>query len=213
MTLFARRFALLFFACALVAGPFRLMVFAAQGPEASIAMLQKAVSTHDLALTERYLDIDGVTAKAMDVLLADDAAIKALNSDALAVGLTLAVSGGANTVAVFKDFLQGEARVYVRHGVVSGAFAGNLVEGASTYGGLFKKAFRGKGKDKIVFGPAKEMKREGESALVATTLAQGVKNHAYPLELRLERQDGVWRVVELTNARELIQQAVSKDAK
>lgn len=213
MFLFARRFFLLPFVCLLVAGPFCFASSAAKSPEASISMLQKAVNTRDMALAEQYLDIDGVTAKAVDVIASDPAALQALGNDIVAATLALAMGGNEKANPLLKNLLQNEAREYVRHGVVSGAFAGTVAEGASTYGGLFKKAFRGGEKNKIVFGPATVRKRDGPIALVATNLAQGTKGRVYPLELRLEERDGVWRVVELANIQDFIQKSVKKDPK
>jgi len=213
VSLFARRFAMLFLASLFVVGPFGFAASVAQRPETSIAMLQKAINARDLALAEQYLDIDGVITKIIDILLTEEDVAKSLNNGALTIGLALAISSDANTAAAFKEFLQSEAREYVRHGVVSGAFSGALVKNASTYGGLIKKTFRGKEKDKIAFGPASVLSRKVESAMVTTTLTRGDNGRAYPLKLRLERQSGVWRVVELINTRDIIQKAIKKDAK
>jgi len=213
VSLFARRFAVLFFTCLFVAEPLGFAASVAQKPEASIAMLQQAINTRDLDLAEQYLDIDGVITKIIDILLTEEDVAKSLNNGVLTIGLALAISADANTAAAFKEFLQSEAHEYVRHGVVSGAFSGTLSKDASTYGGLIKKAFRGKGKDNIAFGPANVLSREGESALVTTTLTRGDKGRAYSLKLRIERQSGVWRVVELINTRDIIQKAIKKDAK
>ena len=213
MPLFSPCFVAAFFLWTLAAGLLPPAAVAAQGPEASVAMLQKAVDTRDMALAERYLDIDGITAKAVDVLVADPALLQSLGNKAIAIAVALAAAGNEKANPVLKELLQSEAREYVRNGVVSGIFAGNVVEGASTYAGLFKKAFRGGKKNTIAFGPAKVLKQEGGSALVATMLAQGVKGRAYPLELRLERRGDVWRVVELANAKDFVQKAMKKDAK
>ena len=185
----------------------------AAGPEDSIRMLQQAMDTRDMALVEKYLDLDGTVVKAVDVIITDQDVLRQAGQASFALGAMLAMGSDEKTVPVLRDLMQTEVREYIRHGVVSGAFAGKPQEGASTYNGIFGKAFRGGVKDKKQFGPAKIKKREKETAIVATSLAYGTKGKSYPLELRLERQQGVWRVVEIANAAELALKSRQKGSK
>ena len=186
-------------------------VHAAPGPVESIAMLQKGVDTRDLALVEKYLDSDGTVVKAVDVIVTDKDILRQAGQASFAIAAILAMGSDEKMVPVLRDLMKSEAREYIRHGVVSGAFAGAPQEGVSTYGGIFGKVFRGGNKDRKKFGPATLKTSGKETAVVATTLADGAKGRTYPLELRLERQQGIWRVVEIVNVSQLVLKAKEKE--
>lgn len=170
--------------------------FAAVGPGDSVRMLQKGIDTKDMALVGKYLDVDAVVSRAVDNLLADEDVLReAVKNPAIAMVIALGGNAGANDAV--RAVLVAEAREYVTYGVVSGAFAGSPEKSASNYQSLFGKVFRGEGKDRKRFGPSTVKSQDKKSAVVSTTLFEGVRERAYPLELRMEKQDGVWRVVAL----------------
>lgn len=171
---------------------------AAPGPAESIRMLQQGIDNKDLALVEKYLDIDSVVGKAMDHLLADQEILQEAGKNP-AIAIVLALGGNAGSNEALRSLLTSEARSYVSHGVSSGAFAGKPGKNASAYQSLFGKVFRGGEKDRKRFGPASVQSRSENTAVVATTLMDGVQQRLYPLELQLENQKGVWRVVGLSN--------------
>lgn len=200
--------AALFALCFALSWPGCFAAQAAPGPEETIPLLQQGIDTKNLALVEKHLDIDGVVAKGLEQLLADPEVVtEVAKNPAVAVMLAL---GGEEANAALHTLLLTETREYITHGVVSGAFAGTPDKTAAPYRGLFRKAFKGGEKDKKVFGPAKVSQREKNASLVTTTLADGTKGRVYPLTLRLQRQAGVWRVVELRNLPEFINAAKRK---
>lgn len=196
--------AALFVICCSLCGPACFAAHAAAGPETAIRMLQQGINAKDLALVEKHLDIDSVVATGLQQMLADPKVTDEIAKDP-AVAMMLALGGGSANEALH-TLLVTEAREYVAHGVVSGAFAGKPDKNAAPYRGFFRNAFRGGEKDKKVFGPAKLSPRANAS-LVTTTLADGVKGRVYPLTLRVQRQAGVWRVVELCNMADFIRAA------
>jgi hypothetical protein len=168
------------------------------GPAESIRMLQKGIDDKDLDLVEKYVDIDAMVGKAVDQLLADEEILQEAGKNP-AIAMIFALGGNAGANDALRSLLSAEARGYVNHGVTSGAFAGEPEKNASTYQSLFGKVFRGGEKDRKRFGPASVKSRNKNTAVVATTLVDGVKQRVYPLELQLENQNGVWRVVGLNN--------------
>lgn len=166
-------------------------------PAGSVAMLQKAIDTNDMALAEQYMDIDGVIAKGIESVIVDE---NIMREGAKHPAINMALALGPKTGnEILRALLSSEAREYVRHGIVSGAFAGNPRADAPPYRGIFPKAFRGGDKDKRSFGAASVTMRSGDTAHVRTTLVEGRKNAVHPLDLVMQKRDGVWRVVEVAN--------------
>ncbi|CAK7001809.1 MAG: hypothetical protein DELT_00060 [Desulfovibrio sp.] len=174
---------------------------AVTGPAETIAMLQKAIDTNDIALAEKYLDIDAVLAKGVENIAVDETLLRESNHPAINMALALGPHAGSE---ILRTLLAAEAREYLRHGVVSGAFAGNPKADAPPYKGIFPKAFRGGDKDKRSFGKTTVTKTTGDTAYLKASIIQGRKNKTLPLELVARKQDGVWRIVEVANAAELV---------
>ncbi len=185
---------------------------AGSGPVSAIAALQKAIDTRDTNLMDRHMDLDAVIGKAADAVLNDTEAVRLAEESSPAVALMLASLGSdARTRAVARQLLASETRQFVRYGVSSGAFAGELKKGPHAGAGLLASLLRGGAKDKKSFGPATVRKDTGNEAVVATSLADASGRRAYPLELALRRAGGVWKVTEITNIQTLIR-LVATDA-
>ncbi|MDR3074382.1 MAG: hypothetical protein LBV01_06655 [Deltaproteobacteria bacterium] len=174
-------------------------------------MLQAAIDACDMARVAACLDVDAVVDKGVKAAMKDEAAMREANKFP-AVALALALGASSGSTEVLCGLFSSEVKEYVRHGVVSGAFAGKPREGASVYGGMFGKVFRGGDKDRRVFGPATVKSRSGATARIATSLAEGRKARVYPLELVARREKGVWRIVEVANIAELIALGMKKEA-
>lgn len=168
------------------------------GPEESIRMLQKGIDDKDIDLVQKYLDIDSLVGKAVDQLLANEDVLQEAGKNP-AIAMVLALGGNPGANEALRSLLAGEAREYVSHGVTTGAFAGAPDKNAAGYQSIFGKVFRGGEKDKKHFGPASVKSRDKTTAVVSTTLVDGVKKKSYPLDLKLEKQQDVWRVVGLAN--------------
>lgn len=185
----------------LLCASFPFQALAEQGPGESVAMLQKGIDTNDMALVEKYLDIDTVIEKGVESIVVDENVLReAANYPAINMALAL---GPATGNEILRSILGAEAREYVRHGVVSGAFSGKPVAGAPVYKGIFGKAFKGGDKDKRTFGKAAVTKTAGDTAYVKTSLTDGRKKKTYPVDLVMRKQKGVWRITEVSNTAEL----------
>lgn len=194
-------FTAVFAASLLLCGAPAFVAEAKEDPAASVGMLQKAIETNDMPLVEKYLDIDAVLEKGVEsVVINDDVLREAEKYPAINMALALGANMGND---VLLTLLGAEAHEYVRHGVVSGAFAGKPASGAPPYRGMFAKAFKGGDKDKRTFGIASVTKSTGDTAHVKTTLVGGRKNKTVPLDLVVRKQNGVWRIVEVANAAQL----------
>ena len=196
--------AVCFFVCGV-----QFAAVAAAGPESSVIMLQKGIDTKDLAMVETYLDVDGVVAKAVETVINDEDVLRAIEKKSFPIAAILAMGNADQTAPMLRDFLASEVKEYIRHGVVSGAFAGKPEEGVSIYQGVFRKAFRGGEKNKIVFrNPV--VKKSDKTGTVSCFMASGKKGREYPLELLAVPEGKGWRIVELRNAAGLVKQAMEK---
>jgi hypothetical protein len=174
---------------------------AGEGPAESVAMLQKGIDTNDMALVEKYLDVNTAIEKGVESITMDEHVLReAANYPAINMALALEPATGNE---ILRNILCAEAREYLRYGVVSGAFADSPKEGASPYKGLFGKAFKGGKKDKRTFGNATVTKTTGDTAYVKTSLTDGRKKRKYPLDLVVRKQKDVWRITEVSNVAEL----------
>ena len=181
--------------------------FAAATPEGTVPLLQKAIDGSDAALLEKHMDLDSVINKATDFVLADPTALKAAQQTPAVALLIAGMGSDPKAKAVLKKILVQETRGFVTQGVSTGAFAGKKASGKSKDGGLLSPLFADASKGRKEFGPAKLLERKGGSAKVATSLYDAGAKERYPLELRLEEQQGVWRVIEVMNIKQLITMA------
>lgn len=173
------------------------------GPAQTVTMIQRGIDAADLAMVERYLDIDAVAAKAASVAVTDENTLREAGKEpAVAALIALGAATGANDA--IRDMLAAEAAEYVRHGVTSGAFAGSPKQDAPPYRGIFSKAFRGGAKDKQTFGPATVTSQNQDTARVVTSLRSGPKGTPQSLDLLLEKRNGVWRVMKVVNLPEIL---------
>ncbi len=178
-----------------------------KSPAQAVAMLQKAVDTKDTTLMDRHIDLDSVIGKAADAVLADTGAVRRAQESSPTVAVILAGLGSdERTRGVVRQLLVAETTQFVRYGVSSGAFAGTAPKGSHPGAGLFSSLLRGGIKDKKTFGPVILRKETGDEALIDSSLDDAAGGRSYPLELRLRRQDGVWRITEIANIHTLIGQ-------
>ncbi len=197
-----------FFLCTTILAALLLLPAApalAAAPEAAIPQLQKAIDGSDAALLEKHMDVRAVVDKGVDAVLADPAAMKAAQQTP-AVALLLAGMGAdPSAKAMIKNVLAQETREFVLNGVSSGAFAGKKPSKKGT--GLLSPLFADASKGRKEFGPARLVERKGPSATVATSLYDYEAKERYPLELRLLEEQGVWRVKEVLNVKQLVTMA------
>ena len=180
--------------------------FAASSPEESIHRLQEGVDNAETERVLSYLDIDQVVGRALDAALKHEEVLR-ITKQYPPLAFALSLGGGLGT-GVIQDFLTAEVKQFVLYGVSSGAFAGRPHSGKPKPGGLMDGLLRGGAKDRKIFGEAITRHREGDTALVSTSLFDAGSGETYPLELKLERQNTLWRVMEITN----IQQHINRVA-
>ena len=206
---FAALCTLLFPALCLVLFPLSGLA-AEPGPAGAIQALQSAITTRDVALMERHINLDKVIGSAVDAVLADSNAIKQAEQTSPAVALVLAGMGSDERVkTVARHLLNTEMKQFVRYGVSSGTFAGTAKAGPHPGAGLFSSLLRGGAGDKKSFGSATVRNQTADTAQVTTSLADATSGETYPLDLALQKQDGVWRVTEITNIHALIKRTVA----
>lgn len=173
----------------------------AASPVDAFTQIQKGIDTKNAALVEKHLDLNAVISHGIDNAVKNPEVVR-LASEYPPVAIMMAL-GGADSSA-FKQFIGTEVRKFVDHGVASGAFAGKPDKNAGRFNGLLAALFRGGAGDQKVFRNAKTLKQSGKKALVAVKLFDASNGETYPLEMGLEQQKGVWRVVEISNIASLI---------
>ena len=188
----------------LLASPAAMAAMTAAGPETSIARLQQAIDTRDVALLEKYMDIDSVVSKAVAAAITDPAAMQAASrTPALALALA-GLQGSPETRAAVSQLLTGETSSFIRAGISTGAFAGHKVpKDQRRSAGLLSPLLAGASKARKTFGPSKVMEHSTNQALVSTSIYDDGSEERYPLTLRLTRNSDSWRVVEVVNLHEL----------
>lgn len=188
-------------ACLPFTASFSFAAAQTKGPAESVNMLREAVAANDFALAEKYADIDAIIKKGVERVIVDEKILREASKNP-AVDMALALGPGAGN-EVLRALLAAEAREYIRHGIVSGAFAGKPRPDVPAYGGLFPEAFRGGDNDRVTFGNATTTRITGDTAHVKTSLTRGRNARVYPLELVVRKREGIWRIEEVSNAAEL----------
>ena len=186
----------------------------AAGPLDSLASIQKGIDGCDSDAVTRVLDIPAVVSAASDALvdaLQQQAADGNLGDSNLAMVLAFAgVAKESGQAAMINQLLVSEVRGFVVSGVNGGYFAGSpngsiKPSRASLASALDKMP---QGRRQII--PGAVLSQENGRATVSGTFVDP-KAGRLPLELVMEEQGGVWRVVEIANARSLFQEAARKN--
>jgi hypothetical protein len=176
-------------------------------PQETVSLLQKAIDGKDSALLEHYMDVNGVASKAADFVLNDPQALQAAAKTPAVALLIAGMGSDARAKDLVRALLASEAGSFVRQGVASGAFAGEARAATQRGSGPLSPLFADASRGRKEFGPARLLERGGKTARVSTSLYDAGTKQRYPLELRLEEQRGVWRVMEVLNVRELTARA------
>lgn len=97
---------------------------AADSPQACLESVAQAIAEGDMAAFEQHVDVDGILTTVVDKLFVE--ARRPENAGKLPPMLNIMFSGAAlaDGGGRVRKMLRGEARAFLRNGIVSGAFAG-----------------------------------------------------------------------------------------
>ncbi|WP_426489808.1 DUF2939 domain-containing protein [Hymenobacter sp. 102] len=166
------------------------------GPEYSLMQAYKAVSDHDAAAFERYVDVNSVTSNLVDQVADQSAALGALNPGGFAL---------KGALRLLKPQLAQAARQEIKHYVETGAappagagprplvnvsvlgLAGKVVGEGSTFKGV------------------KYSREEGEQAFIGLEFTQPRYDTTLVLEVKMQDRGDHWQATEISNTGEILQ--------
>lgn len=182
----------------------------AEQPEDVPQQLQRAIDTNDWSAAKPHLDTQALVGGFINDSL-DELNQAAMEGDfkvsgPLAFALASLNSGNAATKQAGITFLSTEINKFTHYGVESGAFSGKMRPDSEIQkldGGLFLQY--GKiSRERKEFGPASLVSRNGDTAIVKTSLKDYHNGQVYPLRLEMQEKDGVWKAVKVLNAADLV---------
>lgn len=187
---------------------------AAAGPLESLAGVQRGIDECDSDSVTRTVDIPSVVGKASDSLvevLQQQSAEGTLGDSNLAMVLALAgVAQESGQAAMIRQLLISEVRGFVVSGVNGGYFAGkpngSVKPSRTSLAGSLEKMPQGR--RQVI--PGRILSQQDGAARVSATFVDP-KAGRLPLELAMEEREGVWRVVEIVNARALFQEVAQRN--
>lgn len=176
-------------------------------PLISFDELQRGIDTSDYDRFSSIIDVPSLVSSSVAQGLSEFK--KAANEgdfgdmDMTVALLLNALDTGGDQNAATTKFIAREAEMLLAAAVRGGYLAGKPDETKAGNAGLFKKALKqlGKGHKKIV--PLNILEQSGSTALVKA-LYTDTRNHRIPLTLKMEQEDTVWRIKEVTNIKEII---------
>ncbi|MDR2050910.1 MAG: hypothetical protein LBQ63_03970 [Deltaproteobacteria bacterium] len=177
----------------------------ADDPARLAYILQEAVDAPDSAAALRHLDLESLVAAAIDEELPRiNERVKRgelILSPPLALALAGLNEGSPAMRGMISGFLAAELGKFIAYGIDGGFFAGRPRpddELALLDGGVFSLLGRISGSRKELSG-AETLILEGDSALIRLELSDAATGGRYPLELRLRRADGLWKIIRIEN--------------
>ncbi|RSK46680.1 DUF2939 domain-containing protein [Hymenobacter perfusus] len=168
------------------------------GPEYSLMQAYKAVTDHDVATFERYVDIGSVTSNLVDQVAEQGAALSGLNSGGLAL---------TGALQLFKPQLARTAREQVRRYVETGSAQAAAEAGSAgplnvSVLGLAGKVV-GEGSR---FKGIKYTRKEGNQAFIGLEFTQPLYDTTLVLEVSMRNQGDYWQATAISNSGALIRQ-------
>ena len=179
-------------------------------PEDIVLILQRSMQANNAEQALKHIDINSLLNNLFDASLPriNEGMAKGEVEFILPVAMLLGSINSGNMVArqAAITFLGAEAEKFVRFGVESGAFSGNIQPENTINrldGGLFvrKEHLRSY---RCAFASAELLEHRGNGAVVKTVLQIDNQRAFVPLELRLEERNGLWRIVDICNAPDLV---------
>ncbi|MBH8560308.1 hypothetical protein [Hymenobacter negativus] len=182
---------------ALAAGGYYYYRSLKQGPSGALVSAAAAVQTHDMAMFEKYVDVNSVTAH-----LVDDVAQQSSALTSLLPGGSLMMGGAMRLLkpALAKAAHQ-EVQRYVETGSLEAAAAAapkRMVNISLT--GLANKIVSPESEFKGI----KYTREEGDNAFVGLEVTQPKYDTTMVVEVKMRRQGDHWQLTQITNSGELL---------
>ncbi|WP_345234441.1 hypothetical protein [Hymenobacter saemangeumensis] len=196
-----KKLLLLVLLLALAAGGYYYYQSLKNGPSGALAQAAAAVQTHDMATFEKYVDVTSVTNNLVNDIAGQGSAITSLIP-----GGQLAVAG---TLKLLKPTLAKAAHKEVQRYVETGSLQAaaeaapkRLVNISLT--GLASKVVNPDSEFKGI----KYTREEGDNAFVGIEVSQPKYDTTMVVEVKMRRRGDHWQMTQVTNAGELLSQAV-----
>ena len=185
----------------------------AASPLSAIVKAQQGIDACDSDQFNQAVDVPSVVNKASDALL------KALRRQAEEgtlgdsnIGMALALAGMAEEAGqggIIRQLLLSEVKGFVATGINGGYFAGRPNNTVQAPRGSLASTLEKLPPGRREIAPGKVLSDKDGRALVTGTFADP-KAGRLPLELALEKQNGQWRIVEITNAQALFEETARR---
>lgn len=194
---FMKKLLLLVVFLVLAAGGYYYYRSLKQGPSGALVSAAAAVQTHDMAMFEKYVDVNSVTTH-----LVDDVAQQSSALTSLLPGGSL-VMGGA--MRLLKPTLARAARQEVQRYVETGSLE---AAAATAPKRMVNVSLTGLA-SKIVspdseFKGIKYTREEGDNAFVGLEVTQPKYDTTMVVEVKMRRQGDHWQMTQITNSGELL---------
>jgi hypothetical protein len=189
---------------------------AASDPLSAVIDAQVAVKKSDTNAFNAAVDVDTLLNKGLDdslAVLCERASTGTLPP--MEPMLAMAVAGIASDcrpenpqLIVLRGLFQSEAKTFISTGVGGGYFAGQP-NGTVSANSMHSRLLKGMSTARKDLVPGSVISQTADTAEVSATLQDGDAG-AFPLRLKVDRKNASWRITEVLNARELIQEALSR---
>ena len=174
---------------------------------------QRGIDEADSDLFNRAVDVDSVLNKASATLnkaLREQLAEGKMGGGAGAmIMLFTAAEDDPAQAGLLKQFMVSEVKSFVAAGVNGGYFAGKPNGRVKPERGTLAGTLPKMSKSRKELVPGKVLSHQDDKATVSATFVDA-KAGRFPLTLALERQNGNWRVTEVVNAAELLDEATNR---
>ncbi|MET4107770.1 DUF2939 domain-containing protein [Hymenobacter sp. UYP22] len=182
---------------ALAAGGYWYYRKLSTGPEYSLMQAYKAVTDHDAAAFERYVDVTSVTGSLVDQVASQGSALGILNPGGMAM---------KGALRLLKPQLAQAARQEVKRYVETGSATAAT---EATPKRLVNVSILGLA-DKVVgqgssFKGVKYSREEGEQAFIGLEFTQPRYDTTLVLEVKMQDRGDHWQATEITNTGEILQ--------
>ena len=186
---------------------------ASSDPLSAIAMAQRGIDESDVDLFNRAVDVDSVLNKASGTLnaaLREQLAAGKMGggTGAMVLLLTSAEEDSAQA-GLLKQLMISEVKSFVAAGINGGYFAGKPNGRVKPERGTLAGSLPKMSKGRKELSPGKVLSQKDDKATVSAMFTDP-KAGRFPLTLALERRDGQWRVMEIANAAELLDEATNR---
>lgn len=166
------------------------------GPEYSLMQAYKAVTDHDAAAFERYVDVTSVTSSLVDQVASQSSALGLLNPGGIAM---------KGALRLLKPQLAQAARQEVKRYVETGSATAATEATPKRLGNVSILGLA----DKVVgqgssFKGVKYSREEGEQAFIGLEFTQPRYDTTLVLEVKMQDRGDHWQATEITNTSEIL---------